>query len=82
MRTSGTKGRAAVVAIGVVVSLVAAACSSDGDSAPPTSEAVPTTGAPTATAPEGGSTENTDPVSTERFERGSIPEPDAALAEI
>ena len=64
MRTSGTKGRAAVVAIGVVVSLVAAACSSDGDSAPPTSEAVPTTGAPTATAPEGGSTENTDPVST------------------
>ena len=64
MRGSGMKGRSAVVAIGVVVSLVAAACSSDGDSSSPTTEVTPATEAPVATEPDEVSAETTDPAPT------------------
>ena len=64
MRGSGMKGRSAVVAIGVVVSLVAAACSSDGDSSSPTTEVTPATEAPIATEPDEVSAETTEPAST------------------
>ena len=64
MRGSGMKGRSAVVAIGVVVSLVAAACSSDGDSSSPTTEVTPATEAPITTEPDEVSAETTDPAPT------------------